>query len=238
MEENNKLAIKTFDIDYSFIIENYLDRKLWNKTWTLFQYKTMTVTFSLHRIDIYDNSVYFKVKVNNLEGHEYYVTPYYFIDKCDIKFLKAKIESAVFECLYAVERSLVRESIPETFGVLERVETKKIEDTVKEYFENLGVSSDSIIDATIDACENEFCKADSYKNAYIDNMKGKFLYEYLDVFANAVDKEFKIAEEDSNESLIRARKRLSAINETSVLEDEIQKYLNGEDYDVDLRMED
>ena len=28
--------IKVFDVDYSFIIKNYLDPKMWQKEWTLF----------------------------------------------------------------------------------------------------------------------------------------------------------------------------------------------------------
>ena len=32
----NELALKVYDIDYSFIIKNYLSPELWEKTWTLF----------------------------------------------------------------------------------------------------------------------------------------------------------------------------------------------------------
>ena len=38
------LIIKAYDIDYSFIIKNYLDPKLWEKEWTLSMYKELVVT--------------------------------------------------------------------------------------------------------------------------------------------------------------------------------------------------
>lgn len=32
-------TIKVYEIDYDFIIKNYLDPKLWNKSWTVFVYR-------------------------------------------------------------------------------------------------------------------------------------------------------------------------------------------------------
>ena len=38
----NNLVIKRYEVDYSFIIKNYLHESLWNKKWTLFVYKNYT----------------------------------------------------------------------------------------------------------------------------------------------------------------------------------------------------
>lgn len=233
----NMLAIKTFDIDYSFIIKNYLDKELWHKTWTLFQYKDMTVTLSLWRIDVYDNSITFRISVNNLNKKETSTTIYFYVDKCEIKFLKNKINSAIFDCMYSIERILIRENIPDVFKNLKNTEIAKINDSVKEYLDNSGVASEIIIDSTINNCTDEFSKSDEYEDNYIDGMKGKVITEYLEMVSEATGKELQYSEIDSNSFLIKARKRLSVINETSIIKDEIENYLNNDDYDVNLRME-
>ena len=35
------LAIKVYDIDYSFLLKNYLNPEYWNKSWHLFVYKDL-----------------------------------------------------------------------------------------------------------------------------------------------------------------------------------------------------
>lgn len=52
-------AIKTWKMDYSFIIKNYLNPALWQKTWTLFEYKDFTVTIKLTRIETKDMRIIF-----------------------------------------------------------------------------------------------------------------------------------------------------------------------------------
>ena len=55
----NELAIKIYDIDYSFIIKNYLDREMWQKEWTLFVYGDKSFVIYLSSIDTRNNSIYF-----------------------------------------------------------------------------------------------------------------------------------------------------------------------------------
>lgn len=233
----NMLAIKTFDIDYSFIIKNYLDKELWHKTWTLFQYKDMTVTLSLWRIDVYDNSITFRINVNNLNERETSTTMYFYVDKCDVKFLKNKINSAIFDCMYSIERVLIRENIPDVFENLRNAEVRNINDSAKEYLIDVGISSETVIDSVIDNCIDEFSKSKEYEDNYIDGMKGKLITEYLEKISEATEKKIQYSEIDSNNFLMKARKRLSVINETSIIKTEVKNYLNDDDYDVDLRME-
>lgn len=48
----NEIALKVYDVDYSFIIKNYLASDLWQKTWTLFVYKNVRVTLDLYKIEV------------------------------------------------------------------------------------------------------------------------------------------------------------------------------------------
>ena len=59
--ENKLPAIKVYDIDYSFIIKNYLNPEMWQKTWTLFQYKTFVVTLRLDSINCQKEKIFFQV---------------------------------------------------------------------------------------------------------------------------------------------------------------------------------
>lgn len=46
------LALKVYDVDYSFIIKNYLDERLWEKEWTIFTYKRYEITLKLDSINV------------------------------------------------------------------------------------------------------------------------------------------------------------------------------------------
>ena len=37
------LAIKVYDIDYSFLLKNYLNPEYWNKSWHLFVYEEIEI---------------------------------------------------------------------------------------------------------------------------------------------------------------------------------------------------
>ena len=106
----NKLpAIKVYDIDYSFIIKNYLNPEMWQKTWTLFQYKTWVITFRIDYIWCRSEKIRFMIKIkDNSPENEYKYGDCYDIDKDysagvdyslkidNIQFLKREIISKSF----------------------------------------------------------------------------------------------------------------------------------------------
>ena len=70
-QRRNKMnlpTIKVYKIDYEFIIKNYLDPKLWEKTWTVFVYYDYVFTLKMMSIDVQKNSIDFRVY---LKGKEY-----------------------------------------------------------------------------------------------------------------------------------------------------------------------
>lgn len=115
--ENKLPAIKVYDIDYSFIIKNYLNPEMWQKTWTLFQYKTFVVTLQLVSINCQDEKISFEIKIkDNSEKNKYSYEwgrnsdksandyAYYSLKINDLKFLKTLIESSVFDAISKLER--------------------------------------------------------------------------------------------------------------------------------------
>ena len=91
MKMENQLAIKVYNIDYDFIIKNYLDKSLWHKEWTLFIYKDVTFTISLSKIDVKDESISFHVRISapNFTNCE---AIWYYMKQMSVKILKQQIE--------------------------------------------------------------------------------------------------------------------------------------------------
>ena len=76
--------IKVYEIDYDFIIKNYLDKELWQKKWTLFVYKDNVFTINLHSINCKNNAITFEINYNKLEHCWYSNTVDYYIDNMSI----------------------------------------------------------------------------------------------------------------------------------------------------------
>ena len=57
--------IKVYEMDYSFIIKNYLNPKLWDKIWTLFDYGDYVITLNMESIKTIDSVIVFCIKLKN-----------------------------------------------------------------------------------------------------------------------------------------------------------------------------
>ena len=68
------IILKVYDVDYSFIIKNYLDEKLWNKEWTIFIYKNFHIVLRLSSIDVRNKVIVFEVEIQdgNRENKSYW----------------------------------------------------------------------------------------------------------------------------------------------------------------------
>lgn len=111
------LIIKVFDIDYSFILKNYLDPKLWKKEWTLFVYKYWQITIKLSAIYIKNNEVSFMITVkdtnpdNTCWSKTESSTFDYQLDINNIDILKNGINSVAFkQILWLEKRCYIEES--------------------------------------------------------------------------------------------------------------------------------
>lgn len=238
----NKLpAIKVYDIDYSFIIKNYLNPEMWQKTWTLFQYKTFVVTLQIDYINCAEEKICFKVTLKdnsteNLYNYEWgrntdkksNYTAYYSLKINDINFLKREINSRVFDCITALEK----------YNILASEECKELEceysdekellkEIAERFLDENGVSNEDIRDAYIDTYVNNNSKLDIYKSRLIDTLKYQTFSDLYLVYANATgdEKVIKKWEEILNEN-----------NNLGELKDEIKEYLeymNTEEFEED-----
>lgn len=62
----NGIVIKKYEVDYSFIIRNYLSPKMWEKVWTLFLYKNFRFTLQINSISVYSTvKITFRISLDN-----------------------------------------------------------------------------------------------------------------------------------------------------------------------------
>lgn len=239
--ESKLPAIKVYDIDYSFIIKNYLNPEMWQKTWTLFQYKTFVVTLQIDYINCAEEKICFKVTLKdnsteNLYNYEWgkntdkkaYCMAYYSLKINDINFLKREINSRVFDCITLLEKYNILAS-EECVGLEYEYfnETELLIQIAKRFLDDNGVSNEDIRDAYIDAYVNNNSKLDIYKSRLIETLQYQTFPDLYLVYANATgdEKVIKKWEEILNEN-----------NNLGELKDEIKEYLeymNTEEFEED-----
>lgn len=239
----NKLpAIKVYDIDYSFIIKNYLNPEMWQKTWTLFQYKTWVITFRIDYIWCRSEKIHFLIKIkDNSPKNKYKYSDFYDDDKDysifvdyslkidDIQFLKREIISKSFYIIEKLEEEAImatREYINLTESYSD--EKNKLIKIAEEFLDNNGVTNEDIRSAYIDVYVNDNTQLDLMQNKLKENMKYTIFPDLYLVFANATN----------NKDIIdKWETTLSQNNDTETLKTEIQEYLNymeSEEFEEDM----
>ena len=158
-------TLKVYNIDYEFIIKNYLSQHLWQKIWTLLQYKEHIITLNLYKIMTKDNEIVFEIKYQGFWGTEYVN---YNIANTSIKILKQQINGAMFRIIERYEESLIESS-----EGYKRIEDSKWEErmTLKsiasDFLDREGVTNDEIrevyIDRYVDKNETVYEQLSSYK---------------------------------------------------------------------------
>ncbi len=239
----NKLpAIKVYDIDYSFIIKNYLNPEMWQKTWTLFQYKTFVVTLQLTYINCQDEKITLRVKIkDNSNTHKYAYSwgrnsdkeanddVYYSLKVNDLKFLKTSVESSVFKAIENLEEYNIIAS--EDYLNLQEMysnEQDVLRRIAEEFLDANDVSNEDIRDAYIDSYVSNNVKLDGYLSRMLNKKQYTIFPDLYLMFANAtmndktVKKWEKILAENNNIEELR----------TEILE--YLEYMQSEDFENDM----
>lgn len=60
----NELSTVLYQINFRYILDNCLDKRMWRKSWTLFDYDQCILLLKLARINVADNNVVLKVATN------------------------------------------------------------------------------------------------------------------------------------------------------------------------------
>lgn len=240
--ENKLPAIKVYDIDYSFIIKNYLNPEMWQKTWTLFQYKTFVVTLQLTYINCQDEKITLRVKIkDNSSEHKYSYDwgrnldkdasddVYYSLKINDLKFLKNSVENSVFDTIERLERyNIIASEDYLDLKKMYRNEKDSLREIAEKFLDANDVSNEDIREAYIDAYVSNNTQLDTYLTRMIDRKQHLIFPDLYLVFANAtrndktVKKWEKILAENNNIEELR----------TGILE--YLEYMQSEDFENDM----
>lgn len=227
---NNGLILKVYDIDYSFIIKNYLNPEMWQKTWTIFQYKTFVVTLNIDYINCQAESITFNVKIkdNSIENKYMYEwgknsdkeatnNAYYSLKINNLEFLKKIIESSVLKAIEKLEEYNIMGS--EDYLDLQKLYSNE-QDLLREIAENFldvnNVQNEEIREAYIDNYISNNTKVDNYLRDMKNQKKYSIFSDLYLVFANATN----------NKNTIKTWEKLLAKNNNiEELKNEIREYL-------------
>jgi len=219
--------LKVWNIDYSFIISNYLDRELWKMKWNLFVYKNNVFTLNLHSIDTKNNKICFEIRYNKQNWINQ--TIYYDIDNTSINILKQQINGAIFRLMEEEDKDLCSDTdgyyyIKELYNN----EDDKLREIAEEYLDENGITLDDVREAYIEKYIDDNRKVDRYLNEYLLSHKYRYLTELMIIFTKITNdttryNEIKSAIQDDN--------RIKEIEDKLK---EFEEYFNSEEYKEDM----
>ena len=213
----NELVIKTYDIDYSFIINNYLDKDLWNKEWTLFVYKNFVFTLNLYQIDTKNDAIQFEMHIKSEEyKNSYYFT--YHRKQSNFEVLKKQINGAIFQLIEWCENYFIREE--EGYKTIQEAESEEIEmltNIAEQFLDDNGVTNKEIREVYIDNYVYNNKKTSTYLSNYMQGRKYCVLSDLYLVYT-------KVSEDEKRyNSVISKIKNNDNYMEILV---EVNKYIN------------
>ena len=229
----NKMILKVFDIDYSFIIKNYLDPKLWQKEWTLFIYKKFVVTLRLKYIYVYNYKICFEIKLTNNNSddwdREYRATVEYSLNIENINILKKNINKKILSVIEAME---INDYIVQTeeFKKLIKMQDEEKERLIKiaeNFLDDNGIENEDIRRAYIDTYVDNTEEVWYLKKDYRIENQHKMLPDLYLAFARATNNK-ELEEEILRNNIEGKEKLLKEI-------EELEKYMQTEEYENNMR---
>ena len=169
--------IKVFEMDYSFLMKNYLNPELWHKTWTLFEYKTFRVTLNIYSINTKNEKITFEIRTH-------FINPDCETGDCeteqdivcslkieDITFLKRQINNAIYNAMIMMEKVYFIEETTEYKQMVDQYNAEKVKlrRIATEFLDNSGVTNENIRDAYIDAYIEEYSKMPELVSDYVNS---------------------------------------------------------------------
>lgn len=178
--------LKTYSIDYEWIISNYLDPSLWKKKWNLLVYKEHVFTLELNYISCSNRSISFKIKHNEQE-YEFQSVDYY-LDNTTLTVLKKQINGAIWRLMCSYERNQICHMDGyRRISSLSCEEDERLRDIARNYLDEQGVSNEDIRDVYIDNYVSRNNRTNIMLSNFVDAHVYKVETEMLLTFASIID---------------------------------------------------
>ncbi|MFR3672422.1 MAG: hypothetical protein ACLTW1_00855 [[Clostridium] innocuum] len=231
-------AIKVWKMDYSFIVKNYLNPALWQKTWTLFEYKDFVITIKLTKIETENMRIVFRLNLRdnsrpNTWGDQEDVS--YSLKGSSIKFLIKSINGAIFRMISYHERNHVLEDLPVYIDAKQQgdIEIEKLTVLASEFLDDEGVTNEEIREAYID----KYVDDNKQNDEYIQRLRSAYEYHLLTdfylVFAESIGDDAKYQtvmdrlEENEIENVLKEISQYKTYIETDDYQEEMKGLLEA-----------
>lgn len=185
---------KVYEVDYGFIVRNYLNEELWNKEWNIYSYKYLRFTIQLHRIDCYDRSICFKIKIyNDQESYTSDNTFYFYKTHENFKVLKKQINGCIYDLMKNYERHLIINSdeYKELLSMFSD-EEDNLTQIAEEFLDSEGVTNKSIREAYIDDYVSNNRKEYNAMESFREMKKFLIIPDYYITFLESVEDEERL----------------------------------------------
>ena len=170
----NEITLKKYDIDYSFIVRNYLSPELWTKTWTLFVYKNISVNLCLSSIDVQQPiTITFEISLT-APGFNRSTYKYHTLNQSNLKILTNQIDNAIIYLIEQYENYIIKDT--EEYNLIcEACDKEKdnLRSIVEDYLDDNDITIAEIRDSYIDYYINNNACGNTYKYNYISSLEYK-----------------------------------------------------------------
>ncbi len=225
--------IKTYEIDYQFIIDNYTDPKLWDKVWNLFIFRNYVYTLTLSSIDVKKYEISFEIRLESdldIYNHNKSTIIKHNLKNSTIEILKKQINGTMFTLSEWLEKEVIQKS-----SEYQEIENSKynerqyLEDIANDFLDDNGVTNGDIREVYVDYY------VDNNETVYerLSDLEDKMRYNYLTNL-------FLILVECSNDELrkelvIKNQKNEEKIQQIINEVDEYMQYVETEEWSDEMR---
>ncbi len=231
------LALKVYDVDYSFIIKNYLNKELWKKEWTIFTYKRFEITLKLESINVKNNAIWFEITIkdNNEENKSYWLKSIndlfkYNLSIDSVDMLKKILNHSIFTLMQKLESEAYIEYTDKYYELknMQDDEQDELRRIAEEFLDNEGVSNDEIRDAYIQYYVDKNEKVYDLINKYSSDMKYRMITDFYVAFLEATNNDERL-------DIIRQKIGQDELEKTLKNIEEYKEYMETEEFKADMQ---
>ena len=232
------LTLKIWKMDYSFLIKNYLNQEMWQKLWTLFEYKQYKVTLNIWSIQTRNEQILFDVRLHYVGDNDFKdykeKTIAFSLKIEDVTFLKRQINSAIFDLMVTLERDVAIEKT-DYYRELQGMrydEKRTLRRIAEEFLNNTNVTNDNLREAYIDAYIDEYAKVPEMISEYVDS---RIYHELPDLYLTWLS-----CLEDDPKTEYRTKEIQQSLDDTEYQEvmkkvEAYKQYMQTEDYEEEMK---
>lgn len=232
------LVLKVYRMNYEFLIKNYLDRRMWERQWTLFEYKQYKVTMNIWSIMTRTEQISLDIRLHYTDdnGYSNYKerTISFSLKIEDITFLKRQINSAIFDLIVTVEREtkICKTEYYYNLQEMKCNEKEKLTNIAEEFLDSVNVTNDNLREAYIDAYIDEYAKVPKMISDYIES---RVYQELPDLYLTWLS-----CLEDDPKTEIRTKEIQESFDADEYEElmktvEEFKQYMETEDYTEEMQ---